>query len=121
MTSENNNQTHGGTLPSSLFFKVRVQLAKIMLPSGMAPDDFVTHLGINLDKTIDDKITLLASEKIASQAREFANSVLANNLKDVSADTLESLITANSKLSDLQKSQIAAILTAPANRTDYLG
>ena len=119
--STNKTTTNAGACRPSLFFKMRLQIAKIMLPSAMTPCDFVTYLGINLSETVDEKLTVMLADKIVKQAQDLTNSMLASNLKDVSADTLESLILANSKITDLQKSQISAILTAPTNRTDYLG
>lgn len=114
----NTKTTDGAFIKPSLFSlrKLRMKIALRLVPSGTPADEVLKAFGVDIDSRIKEGIDANVQNRIL----EAASKLVANSVGEIDPNVIAASISQSTKLTDLQKSQAIAILTATKNRLDYL-
>lgn len=113
---DNSNNDAASNGPSNFLMRMRVNLVKIIAPSGLTTKELSSLLGIDAEKMFDEALAKNFATEIAKNAKETANALIASNFKELTAETLSALVIASVKLDDTQKARICEILITQAGK-----
>lgn len=97
--------------------EMRFRLAMLALPSGLDSNEVFKFLKVDPKAAIKEH----GNEALEQALKARLDNILQNMIKTENKDTMTlAVLLTNAKLTDLQKSQVAAILAGGSAKTDYL-